>query len=243
MSKIVFNIATLERRKASFIKVLCCLANQTVKCDIINIAASYSKPDEEVLDILKMKFSAHTIRWGGFTAIEKMYALEYCSADTYFFSMDDDIEYPVDYIETLIKGIDARERKCVVGFHGKSFKTFPVKNYYDDTNRSVYQYYKPVIEDKPVHIIGTGVCGFYTQTLFDKGLTHNEVFKEGLKRGFGNYNDVIFSKYLRDNGIPMVVLKHERNWIKIIPGTQDAGALWVQKKAKGRKIELSFLQS
>lgn len=242
MSKVIFNIATMEKRRSSFIKVLCCLANQKVKCDLINVAASYEKPDSEIVEILKMKFKGHTIRWGNFTAIEKMYALEYCSPDTYFFSVDDDIDYPTDYSESLIKAIDMREKRAVIGYHGKFFKHFPVTNYYDNENREVFQYYKPVESDREVHIIGTGVCAFYTKTLFDKGLTDNQIFKEGLKRGHGNYNDVIFSKYLRDKGIKMIVLKHPRNWIKIIPGTQDADALWMQKKSKGRKVELSFLQ-
>lgn len=235
MSRIAFNIATVDRRRGSFLRVLRSLANQTMKCDVINVAMTYPKVDVGVEQFLKDKFKSHTIKYGTFCASEKMFTFDEEHEDSFFLTFDDDIIYPPDYCEKTITVINSFDKKNVIGWHGIHFNNFPVKNYYD---RKIYQYFAEVKESQQVHVIGTGCCGFYVKTLRDKGFTFKIFDNE-----FGNYNDMIFAQWNRDNGVEMRVIAHPRGWITICPGSQDQDALWVKSKAQGKYIELKFLQT
>jgi len=235
---IIFNIATVQRRKKSFMGVLSMLANQTVKCDRINVAMSYPEPDMEVFNFLKTNFkSFHILCRPSMMADVKMYAFNSSPDDSCFLTFDDDIVYPVDYVDRLVREIERSGRNSVIGFHGIWFNRFPVHNYF--AQRKLYQYFNLVPANQNVHVIGTGCCGFYTGTLRKVGFSFEyfDKFKE-----YGNFNDMTFAQFLREKKIPMTVIAHPAGWMKIYPESQDEHALWKQAKAAGKVTELLFLQ-
>lgn len=235
---IIFNIATVHRRKEMFLKVLQSLSEQTVPCDKINVAMSYPKYDPEILVFLKEKFKDVHIKWvPGMTAESKMYAMDgedaQHSGGAYFLTMDDDIIYPAGYCEEMINGIDKYHLQAVVGFHGIRFDRFPVQNY--KAQKTMYQYFKHVEDDIDVHVIGTGCLGFWTQTLIDKGF-HFPTINKKL-----NCLDGSFGRWCRDNKVRTVVLAHKPDWIKIYPESQDMQSLWKLSWKERYKTKLSFL--
>lgn len=233
MTKIVFNIATVERRKHSLLKVLKCLANQTMPCNSINVAMSYPSVDEEVDTFIRENFESNRIVYGKFSCENKMKAIDYTD-DAYFFTFDDDIDYPADYAEKMIEGIEKYERKGVVGFHGMKFNRFPVTNYH--TQRKIHQYFAEVKEDVAVDIIGSGAFAFHTSALKEKGFTFESISHTS------NVTDDVFSRFCRDNKIPMTVLAHKAQWMKIIDGTQDNESGWKVAARNGNVEQLKYLE-
>lgn len=234
---IVFNIATIERRKKMFMEVLAMLVNQTIKCDHINVALGYQQMDNEILKYLGDNFKSFHIKWGAkiFTSEYKLYAVENnLQPDCIFSTFDDDIIYPPDYMQRSIMGLEKYNREAVVGFHGIKFSKFPVKNY--KLEKTMFQYFKNVAEDTDVHVIGTGCMTFHLKTLLDKGLKFSEINKKL------NCLDGAFGRFCRDNQIKMVVLQHEESWMKIYPNSQDSNALWRKSWAERYKTKLSFLE-
>jgi len=236
MPKVIFNIATIQSRKKLFIEVLKRLSQQFVPCDHINVALSYDAPDREVEENILQRFKSGTFIYGKFPAAKKMFAIDSTDPDTIFLTFDDDIAYPRDYSQDIIKHIN-KNRDAVIGYHGMAFNFFPVVDYYKQ--RAIYQYFETIREPVSVHIIGTGICGFYTATLKEKGFTYSW-FDQYPQHG--NYNDSIFSLFLRLHKIPMVVVPHYGGWTYSYPGSQDETALWKQAKKDFNKTDLIFLQ-
>lgn len=231
---ITFNIATVQRRKKSFLQVLKSLSEQYLPCDVINIAMSYDKTDDEINDFLFRNFKCVRHKYGKFSCEHKLFAFE-SMPDSFVICFDDDINYPKDYTLRLIEGIEKHNREKVVSFHGMKFPGFPVKDFLD---RKLYQYYEYVGEDSPVDVIGSGVMGFYAKTLLKKGFS----FEKHLTQT-RNLTDDVVSKFCRDNGIGMTCLAHPLVWLKIMPDTQDSECTWVVMSKNKNADNLKFLES
>lgn len=115
----------------------------------------------------------------------------------YYFSCDDDIRYPRDYVSRTIEAIEHYGRKAVVGFHGsKILEGF--SDYYEKNSRKVYMFSKEVEEDTQVHILGTGTIGFHTSSI-DVRLSDFE---------FPNMADVFMARLGQEQLVPFIVQKH-----------------------------------
>ncbi len=236
MPTIIFNIATVERRRDMFLNVLKMLARQTVKCDLINVALGYTNMDSEVREFLRKNFDKVKIKWRGveLPCEYKLFGTDVAPCDSYNLTFDDDIVYPDDYAEKAIEGIERHARKAIVGFHGIQFDKFPVVNY--KAQKTMLQYFKHIPEDSEVNVIGTGCMAFYMGTLLDKRYLFDQVNTKS------NCLDGSFGRWARDNGIKMVVLAHDAEWMKIYPDSQNEDALWRRSWKERYKTKLSFLE-
>lgn len=119
----------------------------------------------------------------------------------YIALVDDDLIYPADYIQSMIGGIEKYKRKAIVCFHGRI--TNPsIKSYYRDW-KNYLSYNQKTDNDTFVHIAGTGVMGW-----------HSASFKISMSDfPSPNMADIHASIFAQKNKIPIVVLKHEANWI------------------------------
>jgi len=77
----------------------------------------------------------------------------------YYFTCDDDIIYPSDYVKTLKDRMDGD----IVTIHGKNFKT-PIESYYHGALDKI-RCDNEALQDKIVQIPGTGVMAFHTGTI------------------------------------------------------------------------------
>lgn len=82
--------------------------------------------------------------------------------DGFVLTVDDDIAYPPDYVETLIRKIEFYERRAVVGLHGTIFAK-PIRNYF--RGRTLYHFEHELAHDVVVNQLGTGTVGFHTDLL------------------------------------------------------------------------------
>jgi hypothetical protein len=117
----------------------------------------------------------------------------------YYFSCDDDIIYPKDYVETYKKAID--KHKCVISIHGCSIP-----------DRKIASYYKGKIDkahclntcaEVEVHICGSGVSGF-----------HTDHFKPSYERFKApNMADIWLAMQAQEQGVKRLCIEHSKGWI------------------------------
>jgi len=142
------NIASLPSREKQLVRTVESLYNQV---DKINIYLNdYSKLPDWCLDTkIRTRMSKNVGDTGKFMFNEV----------GYYFSCDDDIIYPDDYVKTL----KAKIKDNIVTIHGKVFKT-PIKTYYHGSELKI-RCDQGQIGDIPVQIPGTGVMAFHTDTI------------------------------------------------------------------------------
>lgn len=138
----------------------------------------------------------------------------------YFFSIDDDIDYPRFYVEHMIDGIERYERKAAVGWHGSILKD-EFRDYYKDASRRVLSYRTLRGQDTPVHVLGTGCAAFHTSTLklsLDNFPTPNMA-------------DIHFAVQGQRQKVPFIVLAHEAGWADALQ-LADARSISSESMAK-----------
>jgi len=131
----------------------------------------------------------------------KFFTIKFCNG--YYFSLDDDLIYPPDYIDRMIKAIEIFDREAIITNHGRVIPDREIRSYYRDT-RAPYHFNNRVQGFHPVHIGGTGVMGFHTDT-----------FRPDLsKMPRKNMADLYIADQAQDKGIPIIVQPHSSDWIK-----------------------------
>jgi glycosyltransferase involved in cell wall biosynthesis len=122
--------------------------------------------------------------------------------DCYFFTADDDIEYPPDYVNALVKKIEYYGRLAVVGVHGVLIPENPTG--YFSGFRRVHWFIPELEQDRLVNILGTGTVAFHTGRL--KGLDYRHFSHSGMV-------DLYLAAFCKARGIPMVAVARPENWL------------------------------
>ena len=126
-----------------------------------------------------------------------------------YFSCDDDLIYPKNYISTTIEKLEKYEFKACVGWHGSLIKK-PYEDFYDQKSRRVFTFKAHRPFDTPVHILGTGCCAFHTSIMPVK-------LKDFIAP---NMADIFFSLKGQEYNIPFYVIEHEANQIVAVEGSE-----------------------
>jgi len=119
----------------------------------------------------------------------------------YYLSCDDDILYPGDYVQETIRQIERFSRRAVISHHGSVIQV-PCTSYL--RSRSHYQGFSARVKsDTFVNLVGTGVMGVHTDLV--------RLGPEDMISGV--MADLSVSLVLRERRIPVVVPKHEAEWL------------------------------
>ena len=114
----------------------------------------------------------------------------------YYATVDDDIDYPENYIYELKQKVDHYNRKCICSLHGHFYKN--IKNGKINFNyRKVYNFYDKYDLDVFCHRVGMGVSMFYPLEI---GLDKS-IYLEKPKN-FGD--DEVTAIWAQKNNIPLV---------------------------------------
>ncbi len=122
--------------------------------------------------------------------------------DGYFFSCDDDLIYPSDYVQKTIEFLKSKQNKVIATYHGAILNKGVLQNYYRDRKQIHYAHFQrtPI----PVHIGGTGVMAFHVHT-----------FKPTIKNfAYPNMSDIWVGVQAQDAGIPIICAPRPLGWIK-----------------------------
>ena len=177
--RIVVGIATTGDRPNELKHTLESLNEQTVKADLIHVHDNSKEID--------------------YTDNAKFIILNHLPDEVYFFSCDDDILYPEDYIEKTIEAID--KHKTIVTYHGRNLRGKGL-NYYHD--HSAFRCDQSFIETKKIDVCGTGVTAFRTDYFNPK-----DIYKAEDKC----MSDLVFSLEAIKQGKEITHIGHYGNWI------------------------------
>jgi hypothetical protein len=143
----------------------------------------------------------------------------------YVFGCDDDLIYPANYANYLIKGVD--KYKCICSLHGRKYYR-PVVGF--QQNFDGYPCLGDVMRDVEVDVGGTGVMCWHSDFLTVK----YEDFQSA------NMADIWFSKLCHEQNVRIMCLNHRKGWLKY----QDPeSTIWDQENAKGFVEQTKLLQS
>lgn len=126
---------------------------------------------------------------------------KYHEPEGIYFSCDDDLIYPPDYVNNTLKYL--KKYKCIVSYHGKIFKS-PITKFYVEGKG--YHCLHNVDKDVEVHIPGTGVAAFDTK-----------IFKftsDEFDFQYRNMSDIHIGVMAKHKGVKVMCLKHKEGWIK-----------------------------
>lgn len=124
--------------------------------------------------------------------------------DGYFFTVDDDICYPPDYCEHLVRAIERHDRKAIVGVHGVILAN-PFVRYFSP-DRTVYSFKHALKRDTRVNLLGTGTVAFHSATI-----------RPALEQfGSTGMADVWMAILAKNSATPMMAVARSAGWLHAI---------------------------
>jgi hypothetical protein len=142
--------------------------------------------------------------------------------DAVYFGCDDDLLYPMGYCDYLQNGIE--KYNGLVSLHGRSYlKGAGFKQWAGN-----YRCLNTVSQDVKVNFVGSGVCCFNTNRL----KVHISDFKTK------NMSDCYLSRLAFQQGVPMVVLAHQRDYLTYL---HPKDTIWQQMRDVS--VQSSILRS
>ena len=137
---------------------------------------------------------------------------------------DDDIAYPPDYVQTLIRKVDFYERRAVVGLHGTIFAK-PIRNYF--RARTLYHFEHELPHDVVVNQLGTGTVAFHTDLL-------RPDIAEFKTTGMA---DIWLALACRRIGAPMIAIERPAGYLQSI-GLEESTLFREFRKDDARQTDL-----
>ncbi len=119
----------------------------------------------------------------------------------YFLTCDDDLIYPQGYVGYMIEGI--KRHGGIVSLLGKRYDNRPITSFRSGYT-SLYRCLTTNATDKEVHLGGTGVMAFHTDSL--------KLSVDDFKRK--NMADVWLAKAAAEQGVKITVLAHPSRYVK-----------------------------
>lgn len=129
--------------------------------------------------------------------------------DGYCFTVDDDIIYPPDYIQGLIRKIEIYGRKAAVGLHGTIFAK-PFVSYFE--GRRVLHFRQSLARDQVVDQLGTGTLAFHTSLWRPSGEHFDST---GMV-------DAWIAAEARRRDVTLIAVERRKAWLTPIPEPEDA---------------------
>jgi FkbM family methyltransferase len=82
----------------------------------------------------------------------------------YYFTVDDDIVYPDNYVSYLVSKLKQYGDQVIVGFHGTTLPAI-FERFFSKNGRTVLSFKHALAEDRQVHLLGSGTTAWHTSTL------------------------------------------------------------------------------
>ncbi|MBY5163289.1 hypothetical protein [Salsipaludibacter albus] len=155
---VAITLASIPQRRRHLEHVVSTLLPQT---DLLAVHLNHYPDTPGVLDHPRIVVS-HSHELGDLRDNGKA-AFSDVVPDGYHLMVDDDIDYPDDYVDGLIAKVEQYDRRAVVGYHGAVLE-LPVSSYFASRSK-VLHFGTELGEDRRVHVLGTGTVAMHTDTL------------------------------------------------------------------------------
>ena len=130
----------------------------------------------------------------------KFFALDHIDRDLYFFSIDDDIVYPRDYVWRMVELLIKMQLRAVVGVHGIFYPSRPTSFF----TRSVAHFRRSLDHHVPVSTVGTGTAAFHTSNVRPRLSDFGE----------GGMADLRLGQFIKSKGIPAIAISRCDDWLR-----------------------------
>lgn len=143
----------------------------------------------------------------------------------YIFLLDDDLQYPENYVQEMLLEIEAHLRRSVVGVHGISYSRSSPSLI---DNRKLCHFLDPCSGGR-VDALGTGTMAYHSDTI-SFGLDDFETL---------GFTDICAAKKANELGVEMRSIPRAKGWLKSLPTEHDS-RLYQINKAQRDQSELVF---
>mgnify|MGYP001456719912 CR=1 FL=1 len=128
-------------------------------------------------------------------------------------TVDDDIHYPPDYVETMVDAVNRYDGEAIVGVHGCVLPVGEAVKDWDEYRRKrrVHWFRRPVSTDLPVNIVGTGTMAYDA----------SRITFDWTKYEQQRMVDIHVAVEAQRKGIPMITPPRGREWM--VPIDPDEG--------------------
>ena len=142
-------------------------------------------------------------------------------APFYYFTCDDDIEYPHDYVATMIRSLRGLDNRVVLGVHGVIVEENP-RNYF--RRRFNFHFTDNAIDScRLVNNLGTGTVGFHSRAF-------SSIDPQRWPRG--GMVDIFFAIECKKKLIPMVCIDRHSGWLIDLDESKSTPTLFREFKEK-----------
>lgn len=217
-ANIYVGIASIPKRKDALYQTLKSLEKQVGK--IFVALNGYESIPEYANEFWNVDFTLTSNEMGDANKF-----LQVGNVDGYYFSCDDDILYPENYVKIMLAKL-GKYNGSIVTCHGRVV-TKIVEKFYKDTEQHHFQIRQS--GDLKVHIPGTGVSAFHTKDVPVK----YEDFE------CANMADIWLGLFAQKNNIETYCIERRRNWLHIakIPENETIYHNYVANDSK--QVELT----
>ena len=148
----------------------------------------------------------------------KFFGMYYIEGDAFYLTVDDDIFYPHDYVESLLNASSRHSNGAVIGYHGVIYGAG--SGAFRD--RCTFHFEEALEHDMPVNVIGTGTSIFHTRLYRPDPL------------GFPHCGmvDLLVGSELQALNVPMVALARDAGYLAGMPHEKSSFTLFEETKAR-----------
>lgn len=197
---VVLSLCSIPERTTLLHRTLHSLAPQV---DAIHL---YLDRYEQIPDFVPRCHTNITIRRSqdhpGLRDNGKFLPLSQLEKPCYFFTADDDIHYPPDYVHALIQKIELYERQVAVGVHGVLVPEQP-QGYFSGYRRALH-FMEALEQDQLVNNLGTGTMAVYSERL--RGMDYRQFTTPGMV-------DLYVGAWCQQQGVPMLAIARHEKWL------------------------------
>lgn len=223
---VVVSLCSIPSRQETLIKTIKCLSNQVDKIYVYLDKYEAIPPEiQNKENIVILRSQDHTIDHRDNAKFLIFNKLKSSGRPFYYFTADDDIEYPQDYIHSMINGIERYNRKAIVGVHGVVLDEYPDAYF---KRRFVYHFSTNTVKDDVlVNNLGTGTVGFHSDLLetIDPAIWNT-----------GGMVDILFSIECKNRSIPMICIRRHAGWLIEFEQAKSTPNLFSEFNSKEEKI-------
>ena len=195
--KRIFSLNTLSNRKDNLPIILPAILNQ---CDLlyVNLINYYDDVVPDILNNDKIIIN----RWGVAGSEYRFYNYNDCDDDTYYFTIDDDILYPLDYSDVLIENMKLYNNEAVCCVHFSNLISLKGDNVY--RNRTGVNFKLELKQNTKAMIAGIGTACFYKKNV--------KINLSDFK--VPNMSDPYVANFLKKQSINIIAIKRKELWMK-----------------------------
>lgn len=192
---IVFSLSTIYNRYKNLEIIIPNILNQ---CDLLYINLVNYKHIPDILKNDKIIIN----QFNNVGSEIRFYNYNDIQDDTYYFTIDDDILYPKDYVSIMIKNMQKYDNKSVCCVHGSNID-LKMKSGFYKKNRVLYHFKNRLDKNIDVMIPGVGTSCFYKKYV--------KINLSDFK--VKNMSDPYIGCFLAKQKISKFSIKRNKNWL------------------------------